>query len=1022
MSNLLKLIIDSNEREVARLRSTVTRVNALEPRYKEYSDEQLKQTTANLRDRLDNGESLDSLIPDAFAAVREASVRTLGMRHFDVQIMGGVVLHQGRIAEMKTGEGKTLVATCPLFVNALTRKGAHLVTVNPYLAKRDATWMGQVFHALGMTVGILQHESSLQFDPDFESGDPNWPHVRPITRKEAYECDITYGMNSEFAFDYLRDNMVWSIDDCVQREHHFAIVDEVDSILIDEARTPHIISGEGVGEVDLYHRVDQVVARLREEEDFTVEEKHKTAMLTEEGTHHAEKLLGVDNLTELENHEMMHHVQASLKARYCFRRDIDYVVQNGEVIIVDEFTGRMMPGRRWGDGLHQAVEAKEGVNIQQENQTVATITIQNFFRLYAKLAGMTGTAKTEEGEFRKIYGLDVVKIPTNVPVVRADHPDTVFKSEDMKFRGVTEEIVRYHARRQPVLVGTRSIEISERLHRRLAPDRLQLLAGIHLLRNRIENDKMLSGEQRQEMHQFLNRRFHDPLDDLLAGQALTDESPDGSEAPVDTGPRLRGLRDLAAIASKVTPRLNLNLLEPENVRELAATWSIPELQDRLAEILADGVKAEVLNAKYHEREAEIIAEAGRLDAVTIATNMAGRGVDILLGGKSHPDAVEVGREVRTLGGLHIVGTERHESRRIDNQLRGRAGRQGDPGSTRYFVSLEDELWRLFGDRTKSFGMNLWDEWLPINSKLVSAMIERTQKKVEMHHFDIRKHTLQYDEVLNDQRTIIYKERRKILEGADLKDNIETYLGELVNQELDLYCSAEVEPDSWDRKALWNALNEYYPLVFHAGSVQALEGKGRADLQEFLLEAALTEYHTKEEEISSETMREVERYFALQILTSKWMEHLDAMDYLREGIGLRGYAQFDPVLAYRQEGANYFDQMVNSWKRDLIASVFKVQIEPQKPEPPRAAPRPMRMVENTPGADGYDPITEMARGAGPVTDPDESQLALASASRGAAVQTRPISAPVVNAEKVGRNDPCPCGSGKKYKKCCLLTEN
>lgn len=1043
MANLLKLIIDGNEREVSKLRPIVARINGLEPRLKEYSEDQLRETTTLLRERLANGETLDSLIPEAFAAVREAARRVLNMRHFDVQLMGGMVLHQGRIAEMRTGEGKTLVATCPLFTNALMGKGAHLVTVNPYLAKRDATWMAQVFHALGMTVGILQHESSFQYDPEFDSGDPQWPSIRPITRAEAYRCDITYGMNSEFAFDYLRDNMVWTLEETVQREHYYAIVDEVDSILIDEARTPHIISGQGVGDVSLYSVVDKSVARLRDEVDFNVDEKGKSAALTEEGTHRAEKLLGVRNLTDPEMHEMMHHVQASLKARFVFHRDRDYVVKDGEVIIVDEFTGRLMPGRRWSDGLHQAVEAKEGVKIEQENQTVATITIQNFFRLYDKLSGMTGTAKTEEGEFRKIYGLDVVSIPTNVAVQRKDYPDVVFKSEEIKYRGVTEEILKTHVRSQPMLVGTRSIEISERLSRRLAPDRLQLLAAISLLRKRIEEDKALSTEQKQEFHAMLNRRFHDPLDDFTLAQMMLQSEGEDIEAPASTtGPRLRELRDLAEMASKVEPRLNLNMLAPENIAELAATLELGDCEEGLAECLENGVPHEVLNAKNHEREAAIIADAGRLAAVTIATNMAGRGVDILLGGKEGAHVAAERERVKELGGLHIIGSERHESRRIDNQLRGRAGRQGDAGSSKYFVSLEDELWRLFGDRTKSFGMQWWDEWLPIDSKLVSAMIERTQKKVELHHFDGRKHTLQYDEVLNDQRSIIYKERRKILEGADLKENIQTYIRDLVSQEVDQHCASEMPGEDWNYKALWESLNQFFPLVFHASSPKALENQKRDELVNFLQDAALKEYDSKEEEVTTDAMRDIERFFALKFLTDKWMEHLDAMDYLREGIGLRGYGQVDPVMAYRKEGANYFDQLVNSWKRDVVGAVFHVTLQPQQQEIPRPQARPMRMVENISGEDGHDPITEMSRGLAPTSDPDEAAAPAGTAtlmsgpagkgSGATAVAAPPATTPRISpkartegqnghSEKVGRNDPCWCGSGKKYKKCHLLSD-
>ena len=826
---LKKLFGDDNENEIRRMEEYVERINALEPAMKQLSDASLAAKTVEFRQRLENGETLELLLPEAFAVVREASLRTTGMRHFDVQLLGGVTLHEGKIAEMKTGEGKTLVATLPVYLNALEGKGVHLVTVNDYLAKRDSEWMGQIYRFLGLSVGLIAH--GLDF----------------ADRKAAYAADITYGTNNEFGFDYLRDNMVIYAEQMVQRPLHYAIVDEVDSILIDEARTPLIISGPGEKSTDLYYVLAKVVPKLREGEDFTIDEKLHTVAPTEAGIAKAERALNVKNLYENENMELSHHFNQALRAHALMHRDKDYVVKDGEVIIVDEFTGRLMFGRRYSDGLHQAIEAKEGVKIERESQTLATITFQNYFRMYKKLAGMTGTAKTEEQEFRKIYALDVVVIPTHRSMVRTDFPDVIYKTKRAKYKAAVNEIAELNAKGQPVLVGTTSIAQSE------------------------------------------------ALSDMLKRQ---------------------------------------------------------------------GVVHNVLNAKFHEMEAQIISQAGQPGAVTIATNMAGRGTDIVLG-----------EGVPALGGLHIIGTERHESRRIDNQLRGRSGRQGDPGSSRFYLSLEDDLMRLFGaDNISSLMDKLgMEEDEPIEHALISRSIEQAQKKVEAHHFNTRKHVLEYDDVMNQQREVIYGQRRQILHGENLRENIFFMIGKLADRGLQLFADEKSHPEDWD----FDALIEYAEDLFAAeGDLKKaeLETMNREELREELIDAANENYDRRELLFGAENMRDLEKVVMLKVVDAKWMEHLDAMDMLRQGIGLRAYGQKDPLIEYKIEAFDMFGQMIENIQEDIVRYIYRVNI-----------------------------VTQV-----------EDRLAQATAVHGDEELPKE---PARNKDAVGRNDACPCGSGKKYKKCC-----
>ncbi len=1005
----LRKLMDTTERDIKRMKPIIAKINALEPEIQQLSNEALRAKTDEFKKRLQDGETLDDLLPEAFAVVREAARRTLNMRHFDVQLMGGIVLHQGRIAEMKTGEGKTLVATLPLYLNALEGKGVHLVTVNDYLARRDAVWMGPIYHLLGLTVGVIQGQSaetdelggSYIYEPGYQHPDPRYLHLREISRKEAYQCDITYGTNHEFAFDYLRDNMVFSVDDLVQRELNYAIIDEVDSILIDEARTPHIISGQVEEDLNIYYRVDSFVRRLQPGRDYIVDEKHHAVTLTEEGTDRLEQMMGVRNLAD--EVELMPYINAALKAHGLFKRDVHYVVRNGEIIIVDEFTGRLMHGRRYSDGLHQAIEAKEGVPIKQESQTIAVVTFQNFFRLYKKLAGMTGTAKTEEEEFRKIYGMDVVVIPTHRPMIRIDHPDVVYKTMEAKLRGIALEILRLYTKQQPVLVGTRSIEMSEVVSSRLTFDKLQLLVLIERIRYALEERKDIPKAQREEWRKTLLM----PLPSL-------------------------SMRQIAPICRAL--ELSTDPLNEAHLQWLLDRFRLPaENRGYLQEALEHGIPHNVLNAKYHEKEALIIAEAGRKGAVTIATNMAGRGVDILLGGsvvKQEPTAQPAesdssdgseaptqpeeplsfrrggkmraapplplseqersiaAEEVRKLGGLFILGTERHESRRIDNQLRGRSGRQGDPGESRFFISLEDELIRLFGENLRNSPLlRTWPEEEPLEAKMLTKAIEGAQKRVELHNFSIRKHVLQYDDVLNNQRLHIYRMRRRVLEGQDLRETALEFARQVVKEVIDEFAPRNMPPTEWDLQGLYQRLNSIFPLEFFV-KPHDFHFLRHDELVNRVQEWVEQAYEMREQELTPEVMRELERFFMLQVITRKWVEHLASMDYLREGIGLRGYGQIDPLVAYKQEAAQIFAETLASIRHDVVMYLFHAQVVPPQP----------RQIIRLDATDGNPAVAGQSPARG-IQRLDDSGVA-----------TRPTG-------KVGRNDPCPCGSGKKYKKCC-----
>lgn len=796
-----RLFNGSNERDIKKMRQLVEeKINPQESALKKLSDSSLANKTNEFKARLAKGETLDDILPDAFAVIREASRRVLGMRQFDVQLIGGIILHRGNIAEMGTGEGKTLVATAPVYLNALEGKGAHVITVNDYLAKRDSEWMGQVYKFLGLSVGLIVH------DLDFEQ------------RKIAYNSDITYGTNNEFGFDYLRDNMVSSLDQMVQRPLHYCLIDEVDSILIDEARTPLIISGPGQKSTDNYYVMSKLVPQLKLGEDYTIDEKQKTVAPTEAGVSKMEKMLKVDNLYDTDNLELNHLFVQALRAQAMMERDRDYVVKDGEVVIVDEFTGRLMYGRRYSDGLHQAIEAKEGLQVQRESQTLATITFQNYFRMYDKLAGMTGTAKTEEQEFIKIYGLEVFQVPTNRPVQRKDLPDVIFKTKRGKYRAVVREIERRHATGQPMLIGTTSIEQSEQLS--------------HMLK----------------------------------------------EA---------------------------------------------------------GIVHNVLNAKYHELEAQIVAQAGQKGQVTIATNMAGRGTDIVLG-----------EGVSELGGLAIIGTERHESRRIDNQLRGRAGRQGDPGSSQFFLSLEDDLLRIFGgDNIKKFMEKMGlEEDEEIRSSMVSSAIQKAQKRVEERNFDIRKYVLEYDDVMNQQRKVVYEQRRKILEGQDMKDQILNMVDMLINHGLETYANPKLYPEEWD----FDALIKYYEKYFLTpGEVKLdeIENMSREEIGRKLMDIAHETYEAREKSIGSSMMRELEKAVMLKVVDSKWMEHLDDMDMLKEGIGLRSYGQRNPIVEYKVEAFNIFSEMQQSMIETIILYLYHIQIQ-FTPSPENDAPSKKERIDSS----------------------------------------------------------------------------
>ncbi|TVX89436.1 preprotein translocase subunit SecA [Paenibacillus agilis] len=830
MLGLVKKIFgDANEREVKRLMKTVEFINGLEPEFEKLTDEQVRAKTDEFRARLEKGDSLDQLLPEVFATVREAAKRTLGMRHYDVQLLGGMVLHEGKIAEMKTGEGKTLVGTLPVYLNALAGKGVHVVTVNDYLATRDSEIMSQVYNFLGMTVGL------------------NLANMDPDDKQEAYACDITYGTNNEFGFDYLRDNMVLYKEQMTQRPLNFAIIDEVDSILVDEARTPLIISGQASKSTELYFAADRFISRLVEE-DYAIDVKTRQVSLTEQGVAKAEKAFGIENMYDVKNVTLNHHIQQALRAHYIMRLDVDYVINDEEIVIVDEFTGRMMAGRRYSDGLHQAIEAKEGLEIQNESMTLATITFQNYFRMYRKLAGMTGTAKTEEEEFKSIYGLEVIQIPTNKTNQRKDIPDVVYKSVNGKFKAAVEQIVECNKKGQPVLVGTVSIENSER------------------------------------------------LSDMLRKK---------------------------------------------------------------------GVQHKVLNAKFHAEEAEIISRAGQPSSVTIATNMAGRGTDILLG-----------EGVAEKGGLHIIGTERHESRRIDNQLRGRAGRQGDPGSSQFYLSLEDELMRRFGaDNIMAMMERMgFEEDQPIESKLITKAVESAQKRVEGNNFDMRKVVLQYDDVMNQQREIIYKQRREVLEAENIRQIVMDMISPCIDRIVDAHCNDEEVPENWDYEEIMSYMHLH---LLEDGSVTKddLWGKEKEEIKEMLFNKVESKYIEREQTMGEELVREFEKVIVLRAVDSKWMDHIDAMDHLRQGIHLRAYGGTDPLREYQFEGYEMFHQMIAAIQEEVSTLVMKSHV-----------------------------------------DQNVQRQAVIDESKISTNAEPGVKRPVQKDEEVGRNDACPCGSGKKYKQC------
>ncbi len=889
---LTKIVGSHNERELKRIQPLVARINELEGGISQLSDADLKSKTPEFKSRLEKGESLDDILPEAFAAVRETGRRTLSMRHFDVQLIGGEVLHRGKIAEMKTGEGKTLVATLAVYLNALSGNGVHVVTVNDYLARRDAEWMGPIYQFLGLSVGVIGHDM-----PEPE-------------RRAAYQSDITYGTNNEFGFDYLRDNMKYTLEDCVQRSHHYAIVDEVDSILVDEARTPLIISGPSEESTDKYYKIDKLIPRLVREQDYKIDEKARTVVLQESGVEKGEKFLGIENLYDPNHMELVHHIQQALKAHTLFKRDADYMIKDGQVIIVDEFTGRLMPGRRYSDGLHQALEAKEGVRIERENQTLATITFQNYFRMYDKLAGMTGTAETEATEFEKIYKLEVVVIPTNQTLIRREYPDLVYRSEREKFNAVADEAKELNELGQPMLIGTTSIEKSERLST------------------------------------LLKRR---------------------------------------------------------------------------------GIKHVVLNAKYHEREAEIVSQAGKIGAVTIATNMAGRGTDIVLGGISPESQAKMNLQARNLnpkehqeeyqkeveklspvwqeehdkvielGGVHIIGTERHEARRIDNQLRGRSGRQGDPGSSRFYLSLEDDLMRIFGSDNISGLMHKlgMEEGVPIESKLITRQIERAQGQVEGRNFEVRKHLLEYDDVMNKQRVEIYRFRREMLKGEDQREYILGLAEDIVIEFLDSYAHLETEPEEWDLENLKINLRRVYGIDLP----QNVDELSRPELEEELLDRIKSKYQEKESQVGTEMMRWYEGMVMLQIMDQQWKDHLLALDHLKEGIGLRGYGQRDPLVEYKKESFGLFEELWNRATEEMVRMLFLLR--PITEEDERDLLRTRRQQQPL----SYSQPEDNPE---PVWKPSQPQ----GQQSAAAVKTV-----VRNTRKVGRNESCPCGSGKKYKKCC-----
>ena len=876
LKSIAKLIGGSSERSVKKLQPYVDEVNGLEPDFEALTDEGLRFTTEEFRARLNDGEEPDDILPEAFAAVREAAKRTLGQRHFDVQIVGGYVLHQGKIAEMRTGEGKTLVATLPAYLNGLTGRGVHVVTVNDYLARRDAQWMGQVYDFLGLSVGVLQHDSAYLYDSSGK-GKKGMERLREAERSDAYAADITYGTNNEFGFDYLRDNMVVDRSQRVQRALAFGIVDEVDNILIDEARTPLIISGPAQESTKEYYQFAKLVPRLDGDKDYTIDEKHRAVSLTADGMSKVEKLLRVDNLYDPANLRLVHFVENALKARTIFERDREYVVKDGEVVIVDEFTGRLTPGRRFSDGIHQALEAKEGLAVRRETITYATITLQNYFRMYSKLAGMTGTAATEAEEFWKIYKLDVVEIPTNLEMVRSDEPDLIYKNQKAKYDAVVHDIEELHRAGKPVLVGTTDISKSELLSERL-------------------------------------RR--------------------------------------------------------------------------------KGIRHEVLNAKQHEREASIVAQAGRPGSVTVATNMAGRGTDIVLGG--NPEGIEVDAEewatdhktVVESGGLHIIGTERHEARRIDNQLRGRAGRQGDPGTTRFYVALDDDLMRRFGGERIQSVMD-WaglEDDAPLENKMITRSIEGAQVKVEGHHFDIRKHLVEYDDVINTHRAVIYAERDKVLSGSDLKANIREMVESEVRDTSKRYLE-DAPPEDWDVEAMQGELGTMFPLRGKLASPDAVAQMRHEEIEDGLVALANELYEEQEAVLGPDIMRDLERQVMLRVIDANWVPHLTSMENLRQGIGLHAYGQRDPLVMYKREGMGKFEELKSRIQYDIVHTIYHLQIVPTG-----ANGRASRSRNGAKGGASKSVMTNVVG--------DHGKKRAGAGSR-----------------KIGRNSACPCGSGKKYKRCC-----
>ncbi len=1023
MLQALRKLFDTSDKDIKLIQPLVDEINGWEDKVADLSDEQLRNKTEEFKSRIQSGETLDRMIAEAFAVVREASRRTLGMRQYDVQMIGGIVLHQGRIAEMKTGEGKTLVAVAPMYTNALNGKGAHLVTVNDYLARRDAVWMGPIYHFLGQTVGVIQGQSadsdelggSYIYDPEFRHEDPRYTHLRPCTRREAYLCDITYGTNHEFGFDYLKDNMAFDVSQLSMRELNYAIIDEVDSILIDEARTPHIISGPSNVDISIYKEIDAVVKTMVPEEHYTADKKNHSVTITEDGMDYFEQQYGIDNIAE--DPKLFHHLNAAAKAYGLFDKNINYVVRGSEVVIVDENTGRMMFGRRYSDGIHQALEAKEGVPVQRESQTVATITFQNLFRMYDKLSGMTGTAKTEEDEFRKIYGLDVVSIPTNRPLVRKDQEDIVYKTMDAKLRGITRELLRLYTKQQPVLVGTRSIEMTETVSERLTSEMVQKLILADMLLTKDTVDKSIPKSAKKDATTVYDTALHE-----LSMQTL---------------------KNVMASAGLPT-----NPVDDEVLDWFLQHHELPkDHKEFLVEALKHGVPHNVLNAKYHEKEALIVSEAGRKGAITIATNMAGRGVDILLGGRVADETTERARlqeledggtvaseyadtfqsfrrggleraapplpnddterrelaeEVKALGGLYILGTERHESRRIDNQLRGRAGRQGDPGESRFYVSLEDHLWKIFNAKMlENPVLKAWPTQEEVRAKFISGMIHKTQERIENHFFEARKHVLEYDDVLNSQREAIYAQRREILLGKDFSTELRGHVADYVFDVVNRHWAMDDDGRFYDYDGLYEELNMLFPLVDYATLADLEAIKPGPDLQEFCADKALDAYDAKAQGLGEDVMRQLERQVLLRAVNDQWMDHLQMIDYIREGIGLRAYGQVDPLVAYKSETFNLFERTEHEIRSQAVKMIFTAEVRVEQPRAPQ-----MQRVDE---AELADAATD-GQVAAP-TEPEVSQQvpAMTAVAEGFNEET-------YDWTKVKRNDPCPCGSGKKFKQC------